>query len=210
MHLTLIFLILGRKEFGKRHSKFIIYAFILFILAVIIPIIAIAGFVFAYIASGASGSSVNSLQNIFLIIPFSSILGGLAYIFMLYELENRMGKYILFLAFASTIIVSFILASSIGTAFDETIGTLDFENLSPTDPAYTEKMNEFTQKISSTGIYGLPSAILMLIAYIIPYRRITSKDLIPVDTRSIENISLQIQTCALIVILKLIIKFYFF
>jgi len=183
----IILLIIGRKEFGERHRKFVIFALILFILSVIIPTIIIAGLVFAYVSSAMSnGGDFSSVQNIFYIIPLASIIGGLAYILLLYELENKIGRYVLFLAFAITIIVSLLVAVNIGTAWNDTLGTIDFENLSPTDPEYTQKMDEFTQQISSSGLYSIPNGILMLIALIIPYKRISSGELLPVTAKSTE------------------------
>ena len=40
------------------------------------------------------------MQHIFFIIPFAAILGGLAYVLLLYNLENDIGRRILFFAFA--------------------------------------------------------------------------------------------------------------
>ena len=181
----IILLILGRNEFGERHSKFVIFALILFILSIIIPMIIVAGLVFTYVTSAMSdGGDLSAVQSIFYIIPFTSILGGLAYVFLLYELENKIGRYALFSAVAVSIIVSVFLAVSIGAVWNETIGTLDVENFSATDPEYTETLNEFTQRISVTGLYALPNGILMLIALIIPYKRILDGELVPVSEKA--------------------------
>ncbi|MCK5459333.1 MAG: hypothetical protein KAI20_05535, partial [Thermoplasmatales archaeon] len=73
----IILLILGRKEFGEKHRKFVIYAIILFILAIVIPGIIVGAVVFSYVSQGINGSMDSSLiQNIFLIIPVAAILGG--------------------------------------------------------------------------------------------------------------------------------------
>ena len=180
----IILLILGRQEFGERHSKFVIYALILFIVSVVIPIIVVAGLAFTYVSSAMSnGGDFNAIQNIFFIIPLASIIGSLAYILLLYELENKLGRYVLFLAFVFSVIISLLLAFNIGAAWNDTLGTFDFENLTPTDPEYVEKMDEFTQRISSSGIYALPNGILMLIALIIPYNQITKGKLLPATAR---------------------------
>ena len=144
----IILFILGRKEFGERHSKFVIYALILFIVSFVVPIIVVAGMMFAVVSSVMSnGGDFSSIQNIFYIIPLASIIGGLAYILLLYELENKIGRYVLFLAFAVTVIVSLLLAVNIGAAWDDTFGDFDFENLTPTDPEYAEKMDEFKRSL---------------------------------------------------------------
>ena len=177
----IILLILGRKEFGEKHRKFVVYALILFILSIIIPSIIIAAVTFSYVSQGITGGvDVNFMQNIFFIIPFAAILGGLAYVLLLYNLENGIGRRILFAAFAVTIITSIIISLNIGSAFEETIGSIDFETASQQD--ISEVTTEFSQKISISGIYGVANGVLMLIALIIPYKRITSGELIPIST----------------------------
>ena len=181
----IIFLIIGRKEFGERHSKFVIYALILFILSIVIPMIVVAGIVFTYVTSSMSnGGDLSTMQDIFYIIPLSSIIGGLAYIFLLYELENKIGRYVLFIAIGVSIIISVVLSVNMGTVWNDTLGSIDFENISPTDPEYTQTMNEFTQGISASGLYAIPNSILLLIALIIPYRRISSGELVPIGATS--------------------------
>ena len=177
----IILLIVGRKEFGEKHRKFVVYALILFVLSIIIPSIIIAAATFSYVSQGITGGmDVSFMQNIFFIIPFAAILGGLAYVLLLYNLENGIGRRILFAAFAVTIITSIIISLNIGSAFEETIGSIDFETASQQD--ISEVTTEFSQKISISGIYGFANGVLMLIALIIPYKRITSGELIPIST----------------------------
>ena len=177
----IILLILGRKEFGEKHRKFVIYAIILFILAIVIPGIIVGAVVFSYVSQGINGSMDSSLiQNIFLIIPVAAILGGLSYVFLLFELEDKTGRMVLLAAFAVTIITSVVLALSIGSAFEETLGSIDLETASQEE--ISTITSEFSQKISNSGLYGLANGALMLIALIIPYKRITSGELVPVST----------------------------
>ena len=180
----ILLIIIGGKEFGERHKKFTIYALILFIMSVIIPVIVVAGIVFTFISTMSNGGDFNAIQNIFYIIPLASIIGGLAYILLLYELENKIGRYVLYSTFVVTIVVSVVLSLNIGTVWNETLANTDFENISPTDPEFTENMDEFTQRISLTGLYSIPNSILMLIALIIPYKRITSGELVPITAGS--------------------------
>ena len=65
----IILLIVGRKEFGERHRKFVIYALILFILSIVIPTIIIAAATFTYVSQGisAGGVDLSYMQNIFFI-----------------------------------------------------------------------------------------------------------------------------------------------
>lgn len=174
----IILLIFGRKEFGEKHRKFVIYALILWLIAIIVPTIVIAGTVFTYVSQSMSGGAdPSSLQYIFMIIPIASIISGLAYVFLLYELENKIGRMVLFAAIAVSVITSIVIALSIGSVVDETFGSIDFEN---TDSSEISPLtNELTQKISSLGIYSVANGILMLFALIIPYNRISSGELVP-------------------------------
>ena len=122
------------------------------------------------------------MQNIFFITPFVSILGVIAYLLLLYELEDKTGKTMLFAAFIVSIITSLIISLSIGGIFEETLGSIDFENALSSETS--ETTSEFIQKISSTGIYGIANGVLMLIALIIPCKRISSGELIPISSAS--------------------------
>ena len=180
----IIILIIGRKEFGEKHSKFVIYALILYILGFLITTIIIAGATFSYVSQSMSGGGgdAGSLQIIFYIIPLASVLGGLAYVLLLYELENKIGRMVLFATFAVTIISSIVISLSMGSIFADTLGSIDFED---TDPSQTSTLtNEFTQKISSIGIFGIANGILMIIAVYIPYNRINSGELVPITLKS--------------------------
>jgi hypothetical protein len=175
----IILLILGRKEFGEKHRKFVIYAIILFILAIVIPGIIVGAVVFSYVSQGINGSMDSSLiQNIFLIIPVAAILGGLSYVFLLFELEDKTGRMVLLAAFAVTIITSVVLALSIGSAFEETLGSIDLKTASQEE--ISTITSEFSQKISNSSLYGIANGALMLIALIIPYKRINSGELVPI------------------------------
>ena len=162
----IILLILGRKEFGEKHRKFVEYALVLWLIAIIVPTIVIAGVVFAYVSQSTSGGAdPRFLQNIFMIIPIASIISGLAYVLLLYELENKIGRMVLFAAIAVSVITSIVITLSIGSAVDETIGSIDFETASQQD--ISTVTTEFSQKISTSGIYGVANGVLMLIALII-------------------------------------------
>jgi hypothetical protein len=176
-----IIYILGRKEFGEKHSKFVIYATIIFILSIVITIVIVGVVVAAAASAFVSGSTdLSFLKSIFYIIPFASILGGIAYIFFLYELEDKLGRIVLLLAIIVSVISYLFIAINISSTFDETIGTFNFENASSEE--ILAATTELTEKISGTSIFSVINGVLILIALYIPYRRITSGELVPVVT----------------------------
>ena len=176
----IIFMVLGRKEFGERHRRFVVYAIILFILAVILPTIGIAASIFAYVASSIASNNFDIMSNIAVWIIMAAILSGLSYVFLLYELEDRNGKIVLFSAFILTIIISIFVSINLINIFDETTENIIVQNMT------TQEITEFTstlnQEISKTGGYSFISSIFTLIALIIPYRRILSGELVPISS----------------------------
>lgn len=173
----IILMILGRKEFGGKHRKFVIYALILFILSIVLPVIVIAGFV----ATAIISKDLSSIGTVFYITPLAAVLGGLAYIFLLYELENETGKIILLLTIILTIIISVFVAINILPIYEETIGAVDFQDMSTQE--ITEMVNTFSSKISRISAYNVFHNLLLLIVLLIPYRRITSGELIPTSKK---------------------------
>jgi len=177
----IILMVAGRKEFGERHGKFVVYAIVLFIISMVISAVLISISIFLALVQGFGGDS-SVLSYIFYVIPIGAILGGLNYIFLLYELENKEGKIVLFVAFIVTIITSIIMTINIIPIYEETIGSIYSHFGEITSSDITSLTSEFTQKISSAGIYGVINSVLILIAIYIPYRRIASGELAPVST----------------------------
>jgi len=182
----IILMVAGRKEFGERHRKFVIYAIVLFIFSMVISAVFISIIIFLAVVQGF-GRDPNVLNYILYVIPIGAILGGLNYIFLLYELESKEGKIILFVAFIVTIITSVIMTINIIPIYEETIGFIYSHAGEITSADITSLTTELTQKISSAGIYGVINSALLLIAIYIPYGRIKSGGLAPVLPNSLKR-----------------------
>ena len=184
----IILMLVGRKEYGEMHRKYVIYAIIIFILSIVIGGIFMAMIIYFAVSQGVGGDP-GVLSYLLYIIPIASIMGGLSYIFLLYKLETKEGTIVLFVAFIVTIITSIILTITIIPFFEEFLNSIysNFGEMSSTE--MTSLTTEFQQKISSSGIYGVINNILLLIAIYIPYRRIASGELVPVslETKSVES-----------------------
>jgi hypothetical protein len=182
----IILMIAGRKEFGERHSKFVIFALILFIINIIVVVILfilIFSSIFSISYSNIENLDLSFIRNIFLIAPIGALIGGLFNIFLVYELEDRNGKIILFIAFLVTIIISFyVLFSGMAIADNwvmnaqNLIDDRSYASISELEKL-TEQLQQDLSKISAVGIIG---NLLYLVAFIIPYNRIRTGDLVPV------------------------------
>jgi MFS family permease len=174
-----ILFLIGRKEFGERHQKFVIYAVIILIVGIIISGVVSGIGVFMSvsqsIANGGDAQFTWTGYSILISTIIGSITGGLAYVLALYELENETGKRILYLAF----IVSIILAGIIGYFSMGIIDTLISTISTDGTPANFTSSYAYTSQISQYAVFGIISNLLWLIALYIPYKRIKDGDLIP-------------------------------
>jgi len=191
----IILMAIGRKEFGEKHQKFVIYAIIIFIITFIVTAIIIGILIFAMLSSiDVSDSAVNvdfsPIKNIFLIAPIAAVLGGITNILLVHELEDQKGKNILYIAFIVTLITSFYVAFIGMQIADEMIDDLDviideierdsgYYSTSEVTEKFEDKTVEFQRDLSKVGAIGLIGETLYLIAFIIPYNRIKSGELAP-------------------------------
>jgi len=176
----------GRKEFGERHRKFVAISIILFVITIILVVILIVA-LFASIYSinyhDLENIDLSWFKNIFLFAPLAAILGGIINVLLVHELEDRKGKIILYIAFVVTIILSFyvlyegMLITEEWTNNTESLlkGNIDYS----TSNQLEDLVEKLQQDLSSVGIFSSIGNILFLIAYIIPYKRIKSGELVP-------------------------------
>ena len=97
---------------------------------------------------------------------------------MLYELEDKNGKIVLFLAFIATIIASILITVDAMSLYEELMSSI-----AAGETSLTNTFN-YISKISRTGIYGIISSGLLLIALILPYNRIKSGELAPTSPKT--------------------------
>jgi hypothetical protein len=191
-----VLILLGRKEYGEQHKKFITYALILFVIMIIATIIfaiSIAATVFTWVVSGMNTGtttlSVTAFKTFMTVTLISTlvmgILSGLLWVFALYQLENKKGRTILMGAYVFMVITATITVvgsiSSIDTWISQ--GTLDamFNQTS------TSSSSMYSQLISSspwTGTTGIVLVLCQMVEYIllfvalyIPYQRINRGEL---------------------------------
>ena len=127
-----LLMLLGKNDYGEKHSKFIYYAVIFLIIYIIVIIVlssisTLASFnaeisQFPFTSQDTS-EIINSHRTTTLISAASgiigSVLGGLIWFFGLYQLENKTGRNILYAAFVCMIVTAVIVSMSSILLFEE-------------------------------------------------------------------------------------------
>ena len=168
----IILMILGRKEYNERHRKFVVISLGLFILSIVLSsIIFVVGFLIAIVEEDTA-----PIGNAMYAIPIASIIGGLVYVFLVYELEDKNGKIILLSAFILTIMISTFVAINIKPIFEEEIGSIIIsQNVSQ------EELNEISttvsQRVGEMSAFSVIQNVVMLLAFFMAYKRIGSGDI---------------------------------
>jgi MFS family permease len=168
----IILMILGRKEYTERHRKFIVISLFLFILSVILSVIIVA----VAFASVIISKDISPVGNAMYAIPVASIIGGLAYVFLLFELQDKNGKIVLISALILTVMISTFLAINIQSVFEETFGSIIISQDINTEEI-TELSNTFSQKVGELSAFSVIHNLVMLLAFIMAYKRIESGDI---------------------------------
>ena len=198
-----ILMLAGRKEFGEKHRKFIYYAILVFVISIVVSVILVGISMFATFASVGQTSfpseSPSDIVDFFrnsnfmtitaIAAPIAAALGGLIWIFGLYQLENKNGKIVLYAAYIIMIVTAIAVAISSKLIFENMINSAAFEELintsSYSSSAYIQLYSSFPW-IGTTAIVSLIgntiSNVLLIIALYIPYKRIISGELIPIST----------------------------
>lgn len=194
-----ILILLGRKEFGEKHHKFIKYAIYIFIIYIVVIItFGVTSQIISYTSNNPysffqtkdSTSVLNSFNNVLVINSTSNIIGaiigGLIAVFGLYQLENRKGKNFLFLGYGSSITFSVINSLYLFIFFDDIISSDIFQQLigsESTSSAYFSSFINLFQGIGDLLIIGIIGTtftnIFYIIAIYIPYKRIKTGELKP-------------------------------
>jgi hypothetical protein len=124
-----------------------------------------------------------------------AIMSGLIWVFGLYHLENKKGRMVLFSAYIWMIAIAIITSISSYYLFTDWVASGYFENLSGGSggsSSYSQLVSS-SQWIGTTGIISLIGMLiqnmLFFFALYIPYRRISSGDLVPVESTLFSSIT---------------------
>ena len=191
-----IFIVLGHKEFGEKHRKYIFYCVIIFIVMLGI----IMFFVFMNFAATFSSLFTRQFQQAspaltsdFFITQLTysliqscivALLSGLLWVFALYHLESKKGRMILLAAFTFMILTPIVISIGSLMLVDEWTaqGTLDdvLENQTSGTSMYSQLIT-FSQWSGGIGVIVLLVSmlgnLLLFVALFIAYKRIAKGEL---------------------------------
>jgi hypothetical protein len=128
--------------------------------------------------------------------PFIAIISGLIWVFGLYHLENKKGRMVLCSAYLWMIAIAIITSISSYFLFTDWVAAGYFESLSGVGSANTSQYSQLfssSQWIGTTGIISLIGLLiqnmLFFFALYIPYQRISSGDLVPVESTLFSSVT---------------------
>ena len=166
-----ILVILGRRVFGAKHARNVMISILLFVVGFIIAVI--AGIVVAgALLAGLFGqiptqAAVQSALNNYLIIALvAAIIGGLASVFFTYELQNPVGRYLLFGGYAASVIIQIAIFVVLSQAISAALAAM-FPNgtYNPTQAAVA--LSDFTTRATTLSLLeGIPALIYAAADYI--------------------------------------------
>ena len=172
-----ILFLMGRTEFGEKHSKNVLNAVIIFVISiVVVGVISGIGSVINTMGE-TSGQVPNLYMSSFIPSVISAILGGLVYYFALKELEDETGLRIMYIAFICSIITTIFIGFVTVGVFGDIFGEI-YSGTSTSSPDLSTVMSSISG-LTRVSIFSNISGFLWLIAVYIPYRRIDSGELIP-------------------------------
>ncbi len=184
-----ILVIIGRKRFGSYHKKFGMLAMAMFLFGIIIMIVGTTMIMSDNFAASENPESTtfedeikHSMNGLFVSL-IGSIMIVIGMVVLVYNLENRAGKIILFMAVATTLVIAAYSLLVSNRMMDEYV--VLFEQEEP-DGRYERdeysfrlmyKGLEFKEKLDSVKYYHIFADVLFLFGFIISYWRLKNCEL---------------------------------
>lgn len=181
-----VLMLIGRQEFGEKHSQFVIYSVVALVVGFIIAIISGIVMAFSMLSGGLTG--IGEEVSIDYADMTRGMIGGLMFgqiggifitigaILLVYCLENDTGRMVLYLALAASIIIAIVGMIFISATLNELADRLE-------DTPEDEQEDEFYEGLEELGLIdglGVIGTFILIIGFFIPYNRIKKGDLKPV------------------------------
>lgn len=172
-----ICVIMGRGAFGERHSKYVVIStFVYFFSNVILFFVSLTllfdiqqAFLTYRTAAELSAAMNNIIGGYVIALAVLAALIGLATVFFTYALQNRVGKFLLWVAFGGSILlasVAFVFLAQMPAAVDQAVATRDLSSIIG-----------IVNQIQSLRLLGIIPAIIYGLAYLNARSRITNGDI---------------------------------
>jgi magnesium-transporting ATPase (P-type) len=178
-----VLMISARKDYGDKHSKFVMYSIAALVIGFIIVVVSVAIITVSLLSGGFASTGdevtldypevVRSMKGGLMVGQLGGIFVTLGAILLVYCLENETGKMVLYIALAASIIIAIVAMVVISTTMDKVADRLE-------DTPEEQHEDEFNEGLEAFGIIdalGVISTFLLIIGYYIPYDRIKKGEL---------------------------------
>jgi hypothetical protein len=168
----IILMAIGRRPFGNRHAKFVMAA-VAFIVLYVVLIVVLTVWFFIAVYGAAQTGSLQGLPTTFWAyivgVTAAGFLEAVAWVLFAHELENRLGKVLLYGALAALIVIQVAVLLALAPQINALLAALQNGTLTdPNDPRILE-LESFSTTLSLVG--AIPT-ILFAGAYFLAYLRI--------------------------------------
>jgi hypothetical protein len=178
-----VLMLSGRKDYGEKHSKFVMYSLVALVIGFIVVVISVVIIALSVISGGISTvgeevvidypEAVSGMKTGLMVGQIGGIFVTLGAILLVYCLENDNGRIVLYLALAASIIVAIVAIIVVSSTLDNVADRLE-------DTPEDQHEDEFNEGLSDLRIIdalGTIGTVLLIIGFYIPYDRIKKGDL---------------------------------
>ncbi len=175
-----LLIILGRGVFGGMHYTYPVAAAVIFVAGTAAVILLVMGFASTLVSEAAGGSltsasAISALTTLYVGEMIAGAVIGLSYVLVLYALEDRFGRTIVWSGFAAQIILSISIGYTTYSAIKDSVASALSSN-----PPNTAVLMSAVARLNGMGYLQLLSAIppiFYVVGYWTVIRRIDAKEL---------------------------------
>ncbi len=180
-----LLVILGRRAFGDKHSKYVLFSVGTYCFGFIVVVLVAIIFAFSIAAAASTATSpsqlipiVNSALNSFLIgVIIGGAITSISFLLITYAIQNQIGRILLWVAYgvslALEVAIFLIITPQITSALNASIANGTYSS-GPIDA--------LRGQISSLGILNLIPYALFATAYYLVYSRVNRGEIPPRTT----------------------------
>jgi len=186
----LIFLFIGwvlmvttRKEYGEKHSQYMMYSVVAFVVGIIIIVAGVMIMIGSLLSGGFDTTTeelivdypeaARSMKTGLMVTQLGNIFFTLGAVLLVYCLENENGKMILYLALAASVILAIVAMVVISSTLDNVADRLE----TIPEEQHEDVFNEGLADLGIIDALGTIGLIFLIIGYYIPYDRIKKGEL---------------------------------
>jgi hypothetical protein len=176
-----VLVILGRQAFGQAHSRNIIVAIVAFLIGIVALLLVSATFD-AVLTSAFSARDrmavAPAVRTALTGIVVAGIIMGLAWVFLTYALQNRLGQILLWVGYGATVLIQIVVSLLL---VDAMTSTLEYAVSSGT--TRPSALNDLMAERPATAVWRALPLLLFAAAYYLARARIQRAE-IPMPPRS--------------------------